>query len=94
MTDAELRACLSALDAAEKAAQVLRDVLGCSGHLPMLIGQPESPDPFVKLPTAARIWDITPGAARKRLEIIKRTHPDWVTKRGAGRLWVHREALQ
>lgn len=51
-------------------------------------------DAFVSLKIAAAAWGITDDAARKKVKRLAREHPEWVTKRGAGRWLVHREALR
>ena len=50
-------------------------------------------DAFVPLKTAAAAWGIKEDSARKWVKCLARTQPSMATKRGAGRWWVHREAL-
>ena len=51
-------------------------------------------DAYVPLKTAAAAWGIEEDSARKRVKRLARSRPALVTKYGAGRWWVHREALK
>lgn len=57
MTAEERDACLAALDAAERAAQALRAVLGAP---------PSEPAEMVPLSQACRVWGVSKDAALKR----------------------------
>lgn len=91
MTEAERQVLEDARAACLASAEAITTVLASVATEPDLL---PVRDLYVPLKTAAAAWGIMDDAARKRAKALHRTRPEWATKRGAGKWWVHREALR
>ncbi|TXN27133.1 hypothetical protein [Methylobacterium sp. WL19] len=91
MTEVERQALEDARAACLASAEAIAAVLAGTGSLPTRSLHLEA---YVPLKTAAAAWGIADDSARKRVKCIALSRPDLATKRGAGRWWVHREALR
>ena len=90
MTEAERQTLEDARAACLASAEGIAAVLaGAEPIVPIAVR-----DAFVSLKIAAAAWGITNDAAGKKVRRLSRERPEWVTKRGAGRWWVDREALR